>query len=215
MRGFGRCGRGFLCLLGAFVSVLGALAFPCFVSGLLALPLCGAAPTSLCRLQREVGKRKQLKPLMLSGHRGLLRVVVHLESGFVPLHTPVTRASYFRRRCARRRAVHKTTRYVLTSTPRHRAVARPCTAAAVTVIEGHRRRGFSGECRSASPRRSRRLPADLNRSLWFPMQTRPRRTQCGVGADEPLVTNAECARTRIPDAPLPMADHGPHLELAV
>jgi hypothetical protein len=38
------------CLRGAFVCVLGALAFPCFVSGLLALPLCGAALTSLCRL---------------------------------------------------------------------------------------------------------------------------------------------------------------------
>ncbi|CAE6743865.1 hypothetical protein R69776_02596 [Paraburkholderia nemoris] len=73
--------------------VLRALAFPCFGSGLLVLPLCGAAPTSLCRLQREVGKRKQLKPLLLSGHRGLLGVVVHLESGFVHLHTLVTRGS--------------------------------------------------------------------------------------------------------------------------
>src|SRR5258708_39802321 len=45
---------------------------------------------------------------MLSGHRGLLRVVVHLESGFVPLHTPVTRESFFRRRCARRSVLHKT-----------------------------------------------------------------------------------------------------------
>ena len=57
------------CLLCAFVCVLRALAFPCFASGLLALPLCGAAPTFLCRLQRKVGKRKQLKPLMLSGNR--------------------------------------------------------------------------------------------------------------------------------------------------
>ncbi|MGA9919153.1 MAG: hypothetical protein WBR17_42155 [Paraburkholderia sp.] len=30
-----------------------ALAFPCFVSGLLALPLCGAAPTFLCLPQRK------------------------------------------------------------------------------------------------------------------------------------------------------------------
>ena len=73
---------GFLPFAAAFVCVLRLLAFPCIVSGLLALPLCGAAPTSLCRLQREVGKRKQLKPLMLSGHRGLLRVVVRLESVF-------------------------------------------------------------------------------------------------------------------------------------
>src|SRR5258708_29067972 len=65
---------------------------------------------------------------MLSGARGLLRVVVNLESVFVNLHTPVTRASYFRRRCARRRALLKTTRYVLTLTPRHRTVARHCTA---------------------------------------------------------------------------------------
>jgi hypothetical protein len=37
----------------------------------------------------------------------------------------------------------------------------------------------------------------------FPWQPHPRRTQCGVGADEPFVTEAECATTRIPDAPLP------------
>src|SRR5258708_36226256 len=38
-----------------FVCALAALAFPCFVSGLLALPLCGAAPTFLCMPQRKVG----------------------------------------------------------------------------------------------------------------------------------------------------------------
>jgi len=46
-------------------SGVGLLAFPCFVSGLLALPLCGAAPTFLCRPQRKVGKRKRLTPLIL------------------------------------------------------------------------------------------------------------------------------------------------------
>jgi hypothetical protein len=29
------------------------LAFPCFLSGLLALPLCGAAPTFLCRRKEK------------------------------------------------------------------------------------------------------------------------------------------------------------------
>jgi hypothetical protein len=29
------------------------LAFPCFLIGLLASPLCGAAPTFLCRPQRK------------------------------------------------------------------------------------------------------------------------------------------------------------------
>jgi hypothetical protein len=36
----------------------------------------------------------------------------------VPLHRLVTRASYFRRRCARRRAAHKTDRCVFALTPR-------------------------------------------------------------------------------------------------
>ena len=54
-------------------------------------------------------------------------------------------------------------------------------------------------------------PTNLNRTPWFPKQTRPRRTQCGVGADESFVTSAECARARIPVAPLPCADHGAHL----
>jgi hypothetical protein len=35
--------------------VLGALAFPCFVIGLLALPLCGAAPTFFAAA-KKVGK---------------------------------------------------------------------------------------------------------------------------------------------------------------
>ena len=35
---------------------------PRFAFVLQALPLCGAAPTFLCRLQRKVGKRKQLTP---------------------------------------------------------------------------------------------------------------------------------------------------------
>ncbi|MFM0267536.1 hypothetical protein, partial [Paraburkholderia sediminicola] len=47
-----------------------------------------------------------------SGHRGLPRVVVHLESVLVQLHALMTRASYFRRRCARRRVILKTTRYM-------------------------------------------------------------------------------------------------------
>ena len=54
-------------------------------------------------------------------------------------------------------------------------------------------------------------PTNQNRSRWFPLQTRPRRTQCGVGADESFVTNVERGRTRIPVAPLPVADHGAHL----
>ena len=43
------------------------------------------------------------------------------------------------------------------------------------------------------------------------MPTRPRRTQCGVGADDSFVTNAECERARIPVAPLPTANHGARL----
>src|SRR5579859_2063335 len=101
--------------------------------------------------QRKVGKRKRLKPLLLSGHCSLPGVVVHLESVFVHLHTPVTRASYFRRRCARRSVLHKTTRYVLVPTSRHRGVARHRTDTSFEV-------GFPRECRGTSPRRSRRPP---------------------------------------------------------
>ncbi|MFM0375381.1 hypothetical protein, partial [Paraburkholderia aspalathi] len=80
---------------------------------------------------------------------GLLGIVVHLESVFVPLHRLVTRASYFRRRCARRRVVHKTDRCVLALASRHQIVAssfprhRDCDwngngTRAATVIAGHR-----------------------------------------------------------------------------
>jgi hypothetical protein len=57
-------------------------------------------------------------------------------------------------------------------------------------------------------------PTAPKRSRWFPMQTRPRRTQCGVGADECFVTRVECARTQIPDAPLPWLCGGPAYKLA-
>ncbi|WP_221309162.1 MULTISPECIES: hypothetical protein, partial [unclassified Paraburkholderia] len=40
---------------GAFFVVLAWLAFPCFVIGLLALPLCGAAPTFFAAA-KKVGK---------------------------------------------------------------------------------------------------------------------------------------------------------------
>ncbi|CAE6801057.1 hypothetical protein R20943_05235 [Paraburkholderia aspalathi] len=131
------------------------------------------------------------------------------------MHRLVTRASYFRRRCARRRAAHKTTHYVLTPTPRQQVVARPCIATvAVTVIAGHRQTfevGVSGVSAGRVAEAKPTAPTARNRSRWFPMQTRPRRTQCGVGADDSFVTNAECERTRIPDAPLPVADRGARL----
>ena len=69
-----------------FWLVVGLLAFPCFLIGLLALPLCGAAPTFLCLPQRKVGKRKRLTPLILKRVPRTVAVVVHLES--VASHTP-------------------------------------------------------------------------------------------------------------------------------
>jgi hypothetical protein len=61
------------------------LAFPCFLSGLLALPLCGAAPTFFAAA-KKVGKESRFEP---PAHKRVPRaatVVVHLES--VPSHTP-------------------------------------------------------------------------------------------------------------------------------
>jgi hypothetical protein len=44
---------GFACGASFLVVVPGTLAFPCCVIGLLALPLCGAAPTFLCRRKEK------------------------------------------------------------------------------------------------------------------------------------------------------------------
>ena len=60
-----------------------ALAFPCIVIGLLVLPLCGAAPTFLCRRKEKIGKRKRLEAPAKRVPR-TVAVVVHLES--VPSH---------------------------------------------------------------------------------------------------------------------------------
>ncbi|MBC8742453.1 hypothetical protein F6X40_38780 [Paraburkholderia sp. UCT31] len=61
------------------------LAFPCCLVGLLALPLCGAAPTFFAAA-KKVGKEDSSNRQLLSGSPGLEGVVVHLESG--PPHIP-------------------------------------------------------------------------------------------------------------------------------
>ena len=107
----------------------------------------------------------------------------------------------------------------------HRAAARHCTATviatatvgvavAVAAIAAHRHMILNRGSRPSAERVAEAkptAPTNQNRSPWFPLQTRPRRTQCGVGADESFVTSVECERTRIPVAPLPVADHGAHL----
>jgi hypothetical protein len=72
MAGFAFCGAS------GVVSMV--LAFPCFVSGLLAIPLCGGHLLFFaCRKEKEAkesGSHRQL----ISGFRGSRWVVVHLES---------------------------------------------------------------------------------------------------------------------------------------
>ncbi len=68
-----------------FFVVLIFLAFPCCVIGLLALPLCGAAPTFFAAA-KKVGKEDSSNRKFLSGSPGPHEVVVHLES--VPPHIP-------------------------------------------------------------------------------------------------------------------------------
>jgi hypothetical protein len=49
----GSVGFAFAFAFGVLVGGPRVLAFPCFASGLLALPLCGAAPTFLCRCKEK------------------------------------------------------------------------------------------------------------------------------------------------------------------
>ena len=66
-----------------FVCAPAALAFPCFLIGLLALPLCGAALTFFAAAKKDK-QRKRLKPLILKRVPRAVAVVAHLES--VPSH---------------------------------------------------------------------------------------------------------------------------------
>src|ERR1700761_8311933 len=59
--GVGGVWFGFFCLRGAFGVFFMALAFPCFVSGVLALPLCGAALTFFAAA-KKVSKESGLTP---------------------------------------------------------------------------------------------------------------------------------------------------------
>gem|GEM_PF-6597339 len=68
-------------------------------------------------------------------------------------------------------------------------------------------------CFGVSPRCSR-WPPLRERTRGFSWQTRPRRTQCGVGADDGFVTCIECARAPIPDAPLPPPSQGARLRIS-
>jgi len=72
---------GFFCCRGlGLVVVLLVLAFPCFVGGLLALPLCGAALTFFAAA-KKVSKESGLKPLIIKRVPRAVTVVAHLESG--------------------------------------------------------------------------------------------------------------------------------------
>ena len=55
------------------------LAFPCFLSGLLALPLCGAALTFFAAA-KKVSKESGLTPLIIKRVPRAVTVVAHLES---------------------------------------------------------------------------------------------------------------------------------------
>ncbi|MBC8745437.1 hypothetical protein F6X42_01950 [Paraburkholderia sp. WC7.3b] len=90
----------------AFFVVLELLAFPCFVVGLLALPLCGAAPTFFAAA-KKVGKEDSFKP---PAHKRVPRSAGGSGASGIraPAHSAlVTTQSSFRRRCARRNPVPK------------------------------------------------------------------------------------------------------------
>jgi hypothetical protein len=63
------------------VVFLGFWAFPWNLVGLLALPLCGAAPTFFAAA-KKVGKESGFTPLVLKRVPRTVAVVAHLESVF-------------------------------------------------------------------------------------------------------------------------------------
>ncbi|MBK5178737.1 hypothetical protein [Paraburkholderia domus] len=69
------------CLLGGFFCALTVLAFPCFLSGQLALPLCGAALTFFAAAKKDK-QRKRLNPLAHKRVSRAVAVVERLESVF-------------------------------------------------------------------------------------------------------------------------------------
>src|ERR1700693_3255325 len=86
------------------------LAFPCVLSGLLALPLCGAALTFFAAAKKDKQRKRLTPPIpkrvpWLGGRSGASGICVLAH------FAPVTRPSYFRRRCARRRVIHQTDLY--------------------------------------------------------------------------------------------------------
>src|ERR1700761_6512971 len=103
--GVGGVWFGFFCLRGAFGVFFMALAFPCFVSGVLALPLCGAALTFFAAA-KKVSKESGLTPPApkrvpwLGGGSGTSGIGAPAHSAFV------TRQSYFppRTSCSPERA---------------------------------------------------------------------------------------------------------------
>jgi hypothetical protein len=78
---FWALGVGFGFAVPRFGCVFAALAFPFFASGLLVLPLCGAALTFFAAA-KKVSKESGLQPLALKWVPRLEGVVVHLESVF-------------------------------------------------------------------------------------------------------------------------------------
>ena len=170
---------------------LGLLAFPCWLSGLLALPLCGAAPTSLCRPQREVGKRKRLTPPVLKWVPWLGGDCGASGIGALAHSALVTQQSFFRRRCARRRGTSSNRRQL----PRSAVVLPPVALRAQSAL--HRMLATCRARRCAvgplAPRPATGAPATsdtFETAAWFrrhaeakPMApTAPKRSRwCGDG----------------------------------
>ena len=155
------------------------------------------ATTSLTwrgRPQRKVGKRKRLQPLTFKRVPWLGGDGGSVEIGPAHLLPSVTRPSCFRRRCARRGG---------TSSNHWRDLQRGASALALPNHSYFRRRA------EAKPM----APTARKRSARFPWQTRPRRTQCGVGANDGCVTGANGPRCDPLIAPRAPPSQGTHLNV--
>ncbi|CAE6688466.1 hypothetical protein LMG22931_00227 [Paraburkholderia nemoris] len=171
-----------------FVRVLGALAFPCFVSGLLVLPLCGAALTFFAAAKKDKQRKRLEAPAKWapwsaagSGATGI-RVLSHSALVTKDSSAPTPH-------CVRR--------------------GRVCIGNHGLRLRFARAIGFASARRhcthSGTPCETRTLKRSDRFYEWL------FGARSAAGSMTPLSQAYAAARTQIPVAPLPGADHGTRL----
>jgi general secretion pathway protein K len=196
------------------------LAFPCFVIGLLASPLCGAALTFFAAA-KKVSKESGLTPLAcrcpsLSSNRKRPKT----RPALAPLTSVTKHSSAPASRCAPRRRAHPPPHakvdFALLPRMLEAAVLLPTPSDIQKAVTGRRNqpatRQSAGMVHVPITQQARAIVHTLRAEQTTKSYAQPARTECVDGMNEPFVTNEVNARGGLVFGPLRGVLRGGHLQ---